>query len=133
MERNFENTYCGLFDSRSRRGSAVRSEVRRVECFELELFLDESGTSYLEGKAYAVKRGMILCAKPGQMRFSEFPIRCHFIRIQPGEERLDSILASLPNVSYLSENEDCENLLALMKKLGDALWEAAAKGTRYAF
>ena len=118
MKRNFENTYCGLFDSRTKRGTAPRTEDRRVDCFEIEIFSEEVGVSHIDGKAYPVKRGMILCAKPGQIRYSELPIRCNFIRIQPGDETLDGILESLPNISYVEKNEDYESILGLMKKLG---------------
>lgn len=118
MNRNFENTYCGIFDSRARRGTAHRTEDRRVECFEIEIFSEESGVSHIDGRAYPVRRGMVLCAKPGQIRYSELPIRCNFIRIQPGDEMLDRILASLPDVSYVEKNEDYESILGLMKKLG---------------
>ena len=118
MNRNFENTYCGIFDSRARRGAAHRTEDRIVECFEIEIFSEESGVSHIDGRAYPVRRGMVLCAKPGQIRHSELPIRCNFIRIQPGDERLDRILASLPDVSYVKSGEDYESLLGLMKKLG---------------
>lgn len=118
MNRNFENTYCGIFDSRARRGAAHRTEDRRVECFEIEIFSEESGVSHIDGRAYPVKRGMVLCAKPGQIRYSELPIRCNFIRLQPGDELLDPILESMPDVSYVERSEDYESILGLMKKLG---------------
>lgn len=118
MNRNFENTYCGIFDSRARRGASHRTEDRHVECFEVEIFSEESGVSHIDGRAFPVRRGMVLCAKPGQIRYSELPIRCNFIRILPGDAELDRILASLPDVSYVRDGESYESLLGLMKKLG---------------
>ena len=71
MNRNFENTYCGIFDSRARSGAAHRTEDRRVECFEIEIFSEDVGVSHVDGRPFPVKRGMIVCAEPGQIRYSE--------------------------------------------------------------
>lgn len=117
MYRNPENTYCGLFDSHTKKTWSHRTEERTVEYYELEIFSEASGISHIDGKEFPVRRGMLLCAKPGQIRFSDLPIRCNFIRIKPGEEELDRILASLPDVFYLDNSEVYENILGNMKKL----------------
>lgn len=109
---------CGVFDSTVLRGNKTVSPERRVTSFELELFHREGGISHIEGIAYPTKRGMLLCAKPGQIRYSEFPVRCSYIRIQPGKDReIDALLSAAPDCLYPEEEGDVEGLMALFTKL----------------
>ena len=112
--------YCGLFDSSIIRQNFKKSENRRVACYELELFHHEGGVSYLNEERYPTRRGMLLCAKPNQIRHSEFPVRCSFIRITVDENtqsELVAILSSLPNCTYLSDENEIEELMGLFRKL----------------
>ena len=114
--------YCGLFDSAIARGNIPGSDLRSVECFELEIFHSSTGTSYVNGEKYPTARGMLLCAKPGQIRHSDFPVKCSFIRIFKTDRISDSlieILSSLPNCMYIESESDVENLLVLMSRLGN--------------
>lgn len=109
---------CGVFDSTVLRGSKTVSPGRRVANFELELFHREGGISHVGEGTYPTKRGMLLCAKPGQIRYSEFPVRCSYIRIQPQKDReIDALLAAAPDCLYLEEESDVEELMALFTKL----------------
>ena len=120
MKRNFENTYCGLFDSRTKRGTAPRTEDRRVDCFEIEIFSEEVGVSHIDGKAYPVKRGMILCAKPGQIRHSKLPYKCYYIHMILNEGELYDTLMEIP--SFIPTNNYFEYLeiFKLMCKYQDS-------------
>ncbi|MBE6547132.1 MAG: helix-turn-helix transcriptional regulator [Ruminococcaceae bacterium] len=120
MLRQEEELYCGIFDSRILRKGSAKSTDRRVVFYELELFHEESGVSYVDGNRYPVRRGMLLCAKPGQIRHSEFPVRCSFIRIgaNAGDDReLQALLASLPECTYLTDPKAVEELLGLFAGL----------------
>ena len=115
-----EDIYCGVFDSGIIRKNEQRSHDREVTCYELELFHKDSGTSHINGTAYQIRRGMLLCSKPGQIRFSDFPLKCSFIRVftKNLDEKLDMILASLPDVRYIDDEEQTERMLSLFSKLG---------------
>lgn len=113
--------YCGLFDSAIARGNIPGSDLRTVECFELELFHSATGTSYVNGEKHPTARGMLLCAKPGQIRRSEFPVKCSFIRIFKNKyvsNSLYEILSALPNCTYIDNDSKTEDLLAKFAYLG---------------
>lgn len=120
MLKQNEDIYCGVFDSGVIRKNELQSQEREVACYELELFHKDSGTSHINGTAYHIRRGMLLCSKPDQIRYSDFPLKCSFIRIftKNLDKSLDEILASLPDVRYIGDEERTERLLALFSKLG---------------
>lgn len=113
--------YCGVFDSAIARGNIHGSDLRTVECFELEIFHSSGGVSYVNGEKYPTARGMLLCAKPRQIRHSDFPVKCSFIRVFDNEylsDPLRNILRSLPNCTYIEKDEDAEDILSLISRLG---------------
>ena len=112
--------YCGIFDSAILRKNAQKSQDRTVTCYEIELFHTNSGVSYVNDQKHPVRRGMILCTKPNQIRHSDFPVRCSFIRIfSEGAHRtgLQDILERLPDCLYLENEGTIEHLLGLFRKL----------------
>lgn len=115
-----EDIYCGIFDSSILRKNTLKSQDRTVACYEIELFHIDSGTSYVNDQKYPIRRGMILCSKPAQIRHSEFPVRCSFIRIFPEGARrtgLQAILDRLPDCVYSDDEGKTEHLLGLFRKL----------------
>ena len=109
---------CGVFDSTVLRGNRVKSPERYVVNYELELFHREGGVSHVEGDAYLQRRGMLLCAKPGQVRYSDYPARCSYIRIQPQKDsEVDRLLASAPDCMYIDEENAVEELMGLFSRL----------------
>lgn len=117
-----EELQCGVFDSAVLRGNRTKSAGRQVVNYELELFHREGGTSHVEGEAYPTRRGMLLCAKPGQTRYSDFPVRCSYIRIQPQKDSaVDQLLAAAPDCLYIEEESDIEELMGLFAKLCSVL------------
>lgn len=121
-----EELQCGVFDSTVLRGNKQRSTGRRVVTYELELFHREGGISHVEENAYPTRRGMLLCAKPGQIRYSDFPVRCSYIRIQPRKDsEIDGLLSAAPDCIYIEEESDVDELMGLFAKLCSLLIGAA--------
>lgn len=120
MLRCDTDIYCGIFDSTIMRNSATKSKDRKVVCYELELFHEKGGVSYVDGIAHPTRRGMLLCAKPEQIRHSDFPVRCSFIRVFVNENTADiaRALDSFPVCTYIEDTESVERLLALYSRLG---------------
>lgn len=114
--------YCGLFDSSILRQNVIKSQDRLVKNFEIELFHQNSGVSHVNSRAFVVQRGMILIAKPGQIRYSDFPVKCSFIRIDPqnADPHITNVLSAMPTCVYLEDNEEIEKLLGKFAKLGSA-------------
>jgi AraC family transcriptional regulator len=84
----------------------------------------DSGTTHVNGKAYPTKRGMLLCAKPGSIRYSDFPVRCSFIRVfrtKGKTEDIEAILSMLPDCMYIDDMQVLEELLSLFTRLSSYL------------
>lgn len=107
---------CGIFDSSISRKNETRSPERTVQVYEMELYHTDSGVSYVDGTAYSIRRGMLLCTRPGQVRYSQLPIRSSYIWVQP-EPALKHVLDSLPQCTYIRDPEQTEMLLRLFTKL----------------
>ncbi|MBQ9099214.1 MAG: helix-turn-helix transcriptional regulator [Clostridia bacterium] len=119
MKKEEHGIQCGVFDSNILRRNNAKSQNRVVGCFELELFHSDTGVSYVDEVCHPTRRGMLLCAKPGQIRHSEFPVRCSFIRITPGiDPRIDEILQGFPTCFYMEDDGEIEELLGSFAKLG---------------
>lgn len=124
---NKEQLYCGVYDSLVVHKSKSRSPMRSVTQYELELYHTDSGISYIDGESYPVRRGMLICAKPGQQRYSQLPIRSSYFRVTP-ESDVAWVLDKLPVCSYLDDEEMVEVLLQLFARLhsytAGAAWSA---------
>lgn len=121
---------CGIFDSSILRKNQSKSQNRTVTCYELEIFHSATGTSHMNDESHKVKRGMLLCAKPGAVRRSDFPVRCGFIRITAeGAERegIAMLLSSLASYTYIENTEEADEIIALFSKLGQRLFESSTE------
>ena len=114
-----DDIYCSVFDSTVLRKNKSITAEREVSFFELELFLQDSGVSHINGKAYPARRGMLLCAQPGDKRYSDLPVKCRFIRIRPSGDNICKILSSFPKVIYIDDSKKFDSLAALMEKLSN--------------
>jgi len=67
---------------------------------------------------------MLLCAKPGSIRCSDFPVRCSFIRVFPVRgvtEDVEKILRFLPDCVFPEDDDLTEVFLTLFARLGSCL------------
>lgn len=115
-----EQLRCGIYDSQVSQRYKNRTPERVVTRFELELYHSGTGISYIDGQAYPVRRGMLLCARPGQLRYSQLPIRSSYIWILP-EGDVAWVLEKLPVCTYIDSPETVELLLRLFTNLHSAM------------
>lgn len=88
----------GLFDSDyTFRGISVTT-TRTVTCFELEFYIENGGVTYLDGRPIPVREGVMICAKPGQKRYSELPLKTYYLKVRKDEGTISTLLSSLPDV-----------------------------------
>lgn len=116
-----DEIYCGLYDSSILRKEQTHSDNRVVQVYELEVFHSDGGVSYINGKVYPIRRGMLLCVKPNSVRRSDFPVRCNFIHLSATSESnrdVYSILDKLPDCVYLDDDDRLEELIEAFNKLG---------------
>ena len=106
-------TNAGVFDSRLREKKIDPNPPRIAASFEIELPLDNGGTSYINNTAYPITDHMLLCAKPGQLRSTIPPFRCIYIHAE-ADGYLRRILLTLPEVIHIDTPEDYHALFAAM-------------------
>lgn len=70
---------CGFYDCSEFNGLDV-SPKRKVQKYEIELFLKDAQSTFCDGKEYKIKKGYILIAKPNQIRNSILPFSTFYLK-----------------------------------------------------
>lgn len=80
----WEITKIGIYDSRYAYAQEAGSMTpdRAVNQYEIELFMEDGGAAYINGRGYDVHRGCVLVSKPGQRRHSRLHIRTYYIHLE---------------------------------------------------
>ena len=93
-----EVTQWGFFDSRIKFPKVIMTEPRQVAEYELELYTEaQPGTGYINGKAVALQKGTMICAKPGDLRHSKLHFKCLHIHVRTEDTQLQEMLNKLPS------------------------------------
>lgn len=119
---------CGIFDSTILRKNQIHTQPRTVTAYELEIFHTDIGKSYINDHGHKVRRGLFLCAKPGDVRQSDLPVRCSFIRIAEDaaeREGIARLIRTLPPYAYIERTEEIDELLAQFSRLAGYLLEVS--------
>lgn len=90
---------AGVFDSRKRFWGKKITEPRNVNCFELELFCEDSGVTIVNGKSFAVKKGNILLSRPKDVRRTVLHTKCLYVHFMTDDERILPLLGKIPTFS----------------------------------
>ncbi len=106
--------YEGFFDSAFKFPNIAVTQERKVEYYELEIFTECGGTAYINGESRNIRSGLCICARPGDVRYSELPIRCHYVKIMPELSEVCRMLDELPRFFNISEAERCRILIGDM-------------------
>lgn len=99
---------AGLFDSNTRFADLTVTHPRTVNAYELEYFFESGGTAVIDDRTYPIKRGNVLFAKPGAIRYSHLPFTCKFLHFTATDPILLSVLESLPPVFPVSDPKKVE-------------------------
>ncbi len=83
---------------------------RKTTLFEIELPIGTGGMSYIDNDSRRICDSFIICAKPGQMRHTKLPFKCHFIHLVVKEGQLCDILSSLPNYIDFSDGSELKEI-----------------------
>ena len=112
---SFQLTEFGLFDSYVKFPKAMITEPRTVQEYEIELYVeDQSGISYVDGIEIPLKKGVLLCTKPGMVRYSKLPFKCLYVHIITKDPYLCGLLDRLQSYSVL---QDFSSLSFLFRRL----------------
>lgn len=98
-------TRAGHFVSEKLIPGATSTAPRVVQTYELEMFTEDSGTAYINGMECPIKKGCIMMAKPGDVRFSKLHVRCYFIHFTTEDLQVIRLVESLPTF-FLCDHYD---------------------------
>lgn len=93
---------CGYFDC-SQFGSLKKSPRRTAPCYEIEFYLEDGLSTYLNDREIPIRKSLFLIAKPGDVRYSQLPFKTLFIKI-PAEGKIAETLDALP-CCFMSSHE----------------------------
>ena len=110
---------CGIFDTSERaiykdKDLSTPTPLRTVREYELELFLEDGGVSFLDSIVHPIKKGDVLVAKPGNKRQSLLHFKTYFLHFGVKDSRLEELINELD--SYISV-ENFEKYHKLFKEI----------------
>jgi AraC-like DNA-binding protein len=114
---------AGVYDAALANKNKAVSKKRKTSMFEIELVCNEGGISYMDAEAYPTSPRRIICAKPGQIRFTKPPFRCYYVHALLNEGELFDILMNLPNSFETLHPENYEKLFQRLVRHYDLLSE----------
>ena len=104
----------GIFDSDKYKLNTQISKSRKVSVFEIELPLEEGGISYIDSSSERISQDTLICAKPGQVRYTRFPFKCLYIHMGVEEGVLCDILKKTPNYIKTANAEKYKEIFLRM-------------------
>ncbi len=78
--------------------STVKTQERVVEYYEIELYNEHFGFTYLNGTKYCLKKNDVLIAVPGDVRCSEGCFSCHSFKFVCTDNDYKKMLDEMPKV-----------------------------------
>ncbi len=105
---------AGVFDSSYKFPGIKVTENRKVTQYELEIFTESGGTSFIGDESHKIRPGRVLCARPGDFRHSELPVKCFYVKISPEMKDIAEILEKLPRFFKIRNEEKCVSLIKSM-------------------
>ena len=100
-----EIDYIGFYCPKNNSNTLTTKE-RPVIMFEINFCTVDGGTTYLDGKAIPIRKNTIICAKPGQKRYTKGLFNCYYANLEIKNEKLRNLLMKIPNAFLIDkENE----------------------------
>jgi AraC-like DNA-binding protein len=93
----------GVFDSAYTFPDVTITVERMVVTYELEFFEENCGITYVNAEPYKLKSGSVLCARPGDVRYTELPLKAYYVKLSPAVTSLTSLLDGLPRFFSLAD------------------------------
>ncbi len=72
---------AGVFDSSEKFKNKIVTPERVAQCYEIELYIDGEGESYINSVAYPHEKGNFVFVKPGDIRFSRNKFHCFYVHL----------------------------------------------------
>lgn len=93
----------GIFDSEKTFPNQTLTKKHVVENYEIEFYTEPCGTTYINGSPCQIRKGRVLCIKPGTERYSELPLRSHYLKVRPRKDECEEVLSGVLE-RFISQN-----------------------------
>ncbi len=105
-------TSAGLFNSEILKfGHRTLTDPRPVAEYEIELYEDSRGFVIVNGEKNAFDDYTVMLLRPGDMRQSTLPLRCHYLHFTTEDEKLRASLNSLPSRMIVTDRTRIRSLI----------------------
>lgn len=88
---------CGIYNSDIVLKNTTVSKKRKTTMFEIEIPLEDGGISYIDSSSHPIRTDTVICAKPGQLRHTRLPFKCHYVHMILTEGYLSEELLASPD------------------------------------
>ena len=113
---------CGIYNSDIAIKNTSVSKKRKTTMFEIEIPIEDGGVSYIDTSNHPIRTDTIICAKPGQLRHTRLPFKCHYVHIILAEGYLyDSLLSSPDFITTENKEKYCELFNKIRKHFDSGL------------
>lgn len=86
----------GIYNSRIAAKDKTITKNRKTNMIEIEIPIEEGGTSYINSEERHISPDVVICAKPGQIRHTKLPFKCYYIHMILNDGILYDILMDVP-------------------------------------
>lgn len=104
----------GIYNSQVAVKNRTVTRKRKTTMFEIEIPIEDGGASHINDEEAPIRPNMIICAKPGQVRYTRVPFKCYYIHMSINEGDLYDNLMDMPN--YIQTDKH-KKYLELFKKM----------------
>lgn len=111
-----DRIWVGRYNAQVAMKNKSVSSDRKVTQFEIELPIEDGGTSYIDGDSCRISVNTVICAKPGQIRHTRLPFKCYFIHLIVRDGTIYDILTKMPNFIEVS---NAKHIKSIFEKLCD--------------
>lgn len=92
-----EITSAGIYNSSIAVKNRVETKKRKTTMFEIEIAAEDGGISFVDSKSTPITPNLLICAKPGQTRYTKLPFVCYYVHLCVNEGPVYDMLMKLPN------------------------------------
>lgn len=119
---------AGFFNSQHATCARRANAVRRADAFEIECVDSDGGQLYINEQPYEIKKGMILCLRPGDECRVPLPYRAYYLRLTDQDGDLTGRMSGWDRVFSVRRAQDtaeCIRRIAEAQSKGDDVLVAA--------
>lgn len=113
----------GIYNSQIAAPGVTVTKNRTATMFEIELPVENGGTSCIDSAQRRIRSDTLICAKQGQIRHTILPYKCYYIHMILKNGALGGILSDIPDFVETKKTDEYRKIFVKMCKYYDSLLE----------